>query len=385
MGSFNSTCGITGAPVRPNDKVRLMFVVGSSSNGIGSTTHIWDDYKILGGVALKCTYEDYNIFELQDEDDFLYSYIQSILKNEEFLEDDDDMSFEDLIEIVHEGGVKLKPNYNQTRPVNLFVMHEAVWQMFINEPCECFYWEEDGNVDYKLSKRSLQDFIRVATKKHNKPKKTLEEAIQEVITLLEGTEEVSSDIVEKIARMNLRSEEAMNDLNYDNGRIDWADKPTNPFKRMKYFSDKNKIYLDLDYAVQNSEEMSYVISKMSINNIKIYPIGTSGQEYDLSPCIKHHMDLAKTLSMVDKKDSEIFIEAYTKIKLSTIEEYKNTMPTKVDEIQEFIDSLKHQQKIRNVDVIDISKTLLDYPEYSILEYCLDYSNKNFDIKLYMKE
>src|ERR1044071_4618706 len=90
MGSFNTTCAISHAPIRPNDKVRLFFLASQTGYSVDSRKSIlsigcqcypWDDFQVIGGISLEATYEDYNSYSFDEKSIFAQLILNQIKKN----------------------------------------------------------------------------------------------------------------------------------------------------------------------------------------------------------------------------------------------------------------------------------------------------------------
>jgi hypothetical protein len=316
MGSFNTTCAISHAPIRPDDKVRLFFLASKGGYykelernilSIGCQCYPWDDFEVIGGISLEATYEDYNNYSFK-EDDIYSHYIHNIIKRdyspnirvegEEYNESHDHMDvkvenldWEKIMNMIHSGRLYLKGYGRGAKPaVAMMAIHESVYQIMMNETYEKYVNETSDyrNATYvtigfkdlllkNLEKEALSNldsdwerFLKHFQKEVDSGKITHEQAVNQAKLFAKMHKSTSRD---HHCNYTFQSESPLNGLRELNDNIKeivskGGDFAFNPCKD--------------DELIQKYTEGLFFNSRMSTHNFMYRPVMTSGQEHDLT-------------------------------------------------------------------------------------------------------
>lgn len=181
MGSFNLTCGISNAPIRSGDKVRLFLLCGKTFSGRnpdlkrdmiykGESANHYINFDVIGGISIKAIYDDYNNYQLNDKSIFPEHILNTIKKyylmnSAQDKESDRDkkysnissenLTWDKIFKMIHYGYLHLDIRSHRKGFVNTMVVHESVYQACLKTKIE-LYENQDKQSSYK-------DFVKFCT------------------------------------------------------------------------------------------------------------------------------------------------------------------------------------------------------------------------------
>lgn len=319
MGSFNSTCAVSRAPISPNDEVRLFYIISNNfteplypghnpqnepmHRGLGC--YAYDNFSTVG-LPLKATYEDYGIFEISDPEHPYARYtlkcIQDSYSTLKLPEDSeeadeirsrdrefynieaDDLNFELVNDMIRGGMLFCEAGTYGKKFIGFYPVLEEVYQVLIQGTVETYDDTEPTTVyaDYNLKQYTeMQNRkSKVAKDKYKKNVEKYRDLYSDRIGTIkkDGTVLSAEEAEENILDLASFSHETYNDRN------EFSHK--NSFSRGLYstwFSQsEERDMTDEEYeefSTMHTEALFYVIC-LSRYNYEFIPPQTSGQEYD---------------------------------------------------------------------------------------------------------
>lgn len=314
MGSFNTTCAISRAPIREGDKVRLFFLASDAhtypvdllrtSISKGCQCYVWDDFKVIGGISLEATYSDYNTYEF-DENSLFSRYIRWIIRGnysmnvsevgKEYNEFHDhmdvppeDLSWEKIFDMQHSGRLFLKGYGSGHLPfVGIMAIHESVYQIMLNESYEVYQGYPDGvswNSGYNPYKTVNFESCLKAHLEEDEEEKVREHAkfytdsFDHLVEEGKCTREEADVKVLEMARRMLESR--------SESRVEYSfTRGSTPYAQMRDLfnanQDKDLGGVTLEDIKAKAYEGMFFTWRMDAHNIMYRPLATSGQEHDL--------------------------------------------------------------------------------------------------------
>lgn len=314
MGSFNTTCAISHSAITPGDKVRLFFLAsqdGYSEDAqknilsIGCQCYPWDDFKVIGGISLEATYEDYNSYSFDEKSIFSQLILSQIKEN--YLENVsvegkeynsyhdhmdvnvNDLDWEKILNMIHSGRLYLKGYGRGVNPaVAMMAIHESVYNVMMKETYEKYKCDTDNYKDAYYVTVGFEDALKENIEKYEVKEdddswKNLYKHFKNDIKdgkMTEAEAIQQSKIMAKIYNQMDRDP----DCNF-------VFQSRSIIQSLRHFSDKilklknteNEIeineYSDRDLIKKHTESI-YFNGRMMIHNFMYRPLMTSGQEYD---------------------------------------------------------------------------------------------------------
>lgn len=142
MGSFNTSCALTGLPIAGGDKVKLFFVQQQAKDMAGCSCYSTDFAKPIT-YPLDATYDDYNRYEVDDDQEaaqLLMSYIKNYgIKLEQGENQYHDIAVDpknfdyvnDLFDPIHEGRLRVGGILRDEVPVFHVAIHQDAWDQIM--------------------------------------------------------------------------------------------------------------------------------------------------------------------------------------------------------------------------------------------------------------
>jgi len=336
MGSFNTTCAISHTPIREGDAVRLFFLKSNSSDHNGFECYPHDNFQIVGGIALKATYADYNNYEF-DEDSIEAKYILSLLK-EEYLENIpepgvkyneyhdhmsikvEDLDFETIQNMTHSGRFFVRKYGSEKGYIATMAVHESIFNVVQAKSYENHEFDDNRNSIYTTF--TLEDEIakEIAAQSAMTYEQCFKLEYEKILDRYkdklggEDTEKILA-LVENLAEFN--AEEKVSGLyDSDSYRYEYIANRRNPVKYMsRFLREQKKLespeeFEDIEaHSISLSqEELESIIRPvcevrffdigMHTYNLMYRPIMTSGQEHDLPAHAQFLHEMADAISMI---------------------------------------------------------------------------------------
>lgn len=335
MGSFNTTCAISHTPIRDGDAVRLFFLKSNSDDHNGFECYPHDNFQIVGGIALKATYADYNNYEF-DEDSVEAKYILSLLK-EEYLENVpepgvkyneyhdhmsikvEDLDFETIQNMTHSGRFFVRKYGKEKGYIATMAVHESIFNVVQAKSYENHEFDDNRNSIYTTF--TLED--EIAKEIASQTAMTYEQCFKiEYEKVLERHKdklggEDSEKILELVERLaEFAAEEKVSGLyDSDSHRYEYIVNRRNPVKYMARFLREQKKLESEEYddveahniqlSLEELESVVRPVCEVRFFNIGMYtynlmyrPIMTSGQEHDLPAHAQFLHEMADAISMI---------------------------------------------------------------------------------------
>lgn len=427
MGSFNTTCAISHSPIRPNDKVRLLFIATDTHECVqtsldslrkdhlfcGSNMYASDEFRVLGGISLKCTYEDYNNYELI-QNDFNSEYILNIIRKNYYFNPPvvetseygytpdpgasvipaEDLTFENIIDLANEGRLF----FNESREfakfpmVNIMAIHEAVYQSIIDRKVDCWWWEEDG-VRQPHGLRGLEDYTRKALKDYVHVDPLTTETYKERLAdcLATGMDEGKAhQIAFLMAEMKIQRG---GDSDYQKWKFVFD--TNNPILEMRDYnekrSDEHKVqfpYNDEQMVIDVTESYYFDIM-MNGSFYKYMPMGTSSQEYDLTESVNNLIGIAKAVQETNNRYDDEYLPCKTVVSnhleidiasiIGTIDDWYNPGEEDHNAWLELLEDFQTQFELTGTDRIIIPANIMASPDYEMLAEVMQSSGVDLHI------
>lgn len=315
MGSFNSVCGVSKAPIRPNDKVRLFFIVSNvgletieafkhednlvrnrfAHRGLGDSST--DHFTVLG-YPMKAEYDDCSTYSI-DEDDAIMKYNLSVIRDfyekvnssdhpeEKYFDHFDieakDLNFDLVNDMIRDGALYVNSNYGAKCFLQLFPVLEDVYQILLQGKVN--FYSRSGYNDLTLS--------QYVEYRHDERNKVLESYNEEFNLKFETYQPVIGSVNDDGTVFTTESAIQMSDLSamisseyYTiDDKNDWS------FRRSTNY--KNLLHIDgiLDYHY----ETSFVIRALNTYNIEIVPTMTGKQDSEVHAHSAFLLNIGKVL------------------------------------------------------------------------------------------
>lgn len=315
MGSFNSTCAVSRAPISPSDKVRLFYIISNNftealypghdpSNqtmhrGLGC--YFYDNFSTVG-FPLQATYEDYGIFEITNPEHPYAQFTLDVIKenyspNKKIPEDDENFSrrndeyseipahsltFEVINDMIREGVLYCEAGTYGKKFIGFYPVLEEVYQVLIQGTVETY---DNTITPTRYTDYNLAQYSEMQNRKYAAQDKRYQDNLEKYRKLYEdrigcvkkdGTvltaEEAEENIIE-MASLSLDTHE----------RHEFGYKDS--FNRSAYITYIRDLGLEMtpeemaDFNKMHTEALFYLIC-LSRYNYELIPPRTSGQEYD---------------------------------------------------------------------------------------------------------
>lgn len=429
MGSFNTTCAISHAPIREGDKVRLFFLASESyrhdnesaeqfSISKGCQCYPHDDFKVIGGVALEATYADYNNYEF-DEESIPAQFILSLIKEYysenvpvegvRYNEYHDHMSvsvneldWQKVLDMIHSGRLFLNGYTQRKSFVATMAVHEKVFDALMYKSITRYDYDSSEYVTITLQdaiNKVINGFSPEALEaEHAKHIERATKVFKNLIDSANGDEELIRDIEKRIDEyaneisMDVLSRD---DENMRGGSRDYVWHGGNPTRNMVKFG--NKIVLedteqyykvtseDIANIAKLAVETEYFNVGMVVNNFMYRPIMTSGQEDDFPAHAAMLRKLADAIEDTPSRwsDENLTVnfhrEQWQEINMSDIEKQFNEWYD--DEAEQYIAKLK--DAIEGLDVLVVKPEDMHYrnDKYDLHDII---NNRTIELRIYNK-
>ncbi|EBS4516468.1 hypothetical protein DQT32_03440 [Salmonella enterica subsp. enterica serovar Braenderup] len=433
MGSFNTTCAISHAPIREGDKVRLFFLASESyrhntedaeqfSISKGCQCYPHDDFKVIGGVALEATYADYNNYEF-DEDSIPAQFILDAIRENysenipvdgvDYNEYHDHMSvsvneldWQKVLDMVHSGRLFLNGYTKRKAFVATMAVHESVFDVLMYKSVSNYDYDKQ---DYVA--KTLDEYVSelINTFLEKKSGKVPQEYIDRAQKIYEKHFEAAAGNAEEISKLQLKMMDFAaemaeiwsdrDDGNSRGGARDFVWHGGNPFNQMTQFGKKilledsdedNPEYYqvtdeDVAYIAKLTAETEYFNVGMVVNNFMYRPIMTSGQEHDFPAHAAMLRKLADAIDDIPSPWSEehlsvnIHRQQWQEITMTDIERQYNEWYD--DDAEENLAVLK--AAIKGLPVLVVKPEDMHYRNDKY-ELCDAIDNKTLELRIYNK-
>lgn len=317
MGSFNSTCAVSRAPISPDDKVRLFYIISNNftealypghepqnepmHRGLGC--YFYDNFSTVG-LPLEATYEDYGIFEITDPEHPYAQYTLNVIKDSYSTlpkppEDDDsytrrnegyydvlaeDLTFELVNDMIREGVLFCDAGTFGKKFIGFYPVLEEVYQVLIQGTAETY---DDTVEPRRYTDYNLQQYSEMQERRYEHQNNKYLESLNRYREMMEPkvgtvktngtvyTAEEAEETALDLASYSLDTHTDRNEFSYKNSfsrgnYIRWFTETYN--KDMT--DDENKKFNSM-----HTEALFYLIC-LSRYNFELIPPKTSGQEYD---------------------------------------------------------------------------------------------------------
>lgn len=429
MGSFNTTCAISHAPIREGDKVRLFFLASESyrhstedaeqfSISKGCQCYPHDDFKVIGGVALEATYADYNNYEF-DEDSIPAQFILNAIRQHysenipvdgvDYNEYHDHMSvsvneldWQKVLDMIHSGRLFLNGHTKRKAFVATMAVHESVFDVLMYKSITNYDFDKKDYVT-----KTLDEYISELINKFlaDKSSGIPQEYIDRAQKIFEKHFEAAAGNAEEMSKQQIKMMEFAAELaeiwsdhddgNSRGGARDFVWHGGNPFSQMTKFgknivledSDENYQVTDEDvaYIAKLSAETEYFNVGMVVNNFMYRPIMTSGQEHDFPAHSAMLRKLADAIDDIPSPWSEEHLtvnlhrEQWQEINMSDIEKQFNEWYD--DDAEQYIAKLK--EAIEGLDVLVVKPEDMHYrnDKYDLHDMI---DNRTLELRIYNK-
>lgn len=316
MGSFNSTCAVSRAPISPSDKVRLFYIISNNfteslypghdpSNqtmhrGLGC--YVYDNFSTVG-FPLEATYEDYGIFEVTNPEHPYAQFTLDTIKenyspNPKIPEDDENYSrredaytglpadyltFETINDMIREGVLYCEAGTYGKKFIGFYPVLEEVYQVLIQGTVETY---DDTVKPSRYTDYKLYQFEEMQIRKYNAQDAKFKASIERYRSMYE--ERIGSVKKDGSVFTAEEAEECIMDMaslsNDSRERHEFAYKDSfNRSAYMTFFRDSTGSDMTDDelaaFNKMHTESLFYLIC-LSRYNFELIPPRTSGQEYD---------------------------------------------------------------------------------------------------------
>lgn len=389
MGSFNTTCAISRAPITPNQKVRVFFLVMDTHSyhydkrlkglfslpQMGSNSYPWSSFKVIG-FPLLATYEDVNNYEFIDKDleqltlDAINEiYIPNTVQegkeekdyNEyhDYLNIDKISSMENLQDMEHSGSLRVKSYHGDSIIVKMAII-EDVFQKLI-KPKRYNMNRDDYNKYYSMEEYVEEIYNKI---KNSESLMELEDPIFE--NLKKTIKENSKNEKEYQDRLNMMLEFKMQNI------MEKIFEYQAIYSRQIISNNINKANNELKLKLVEAWVIfQWTTEFMQSYNMEYSPAITSGQCYDF----KRHGDMLDELSEIVSNIRDPYGEESVHLKTEKITKLSMSLKELDDKINDWFspkeknyqDYLKvkkiiNENNISSVDLEDcneVSKFLVD--------------------------
>lgn len=388
MGSFNTTCAISRAPITPDQKVRVFFLVMDTHSyhydkrtkglfslpQMGSKCYPWDNFKVIG-LPLLGTYEDYNNYEFIDKDlekltleaineIYIPNTVQEGKEEEDYNEYHDYLNIEkisdmkELQDMEHSGALRVK-SYHGTSIIVKMAIIEDVFQQIIKPTKYCMdrrnykkYSSMDEYVQELYNKvKDQESLMKEADPAFDSLKEVLKEKAKSEKEYQERLEMMMDFKIENLLRKHFEEPAIYNDIISKNLNT------TSPELKMKMIE---------AWAV-----FKWIKNFMQSYNIEFNPAITSGQDYDF----KRHGKMLEKLSEVVSNITPPYSDETVTLKSKKIEQLSISLQELEDKMNDWFEpqdqsyqeyvkvkKLIEEGNVTSVDLEednDISKFIID--------------------------
>lgn len=312
MGSFNAVCAVSGAVIRPSDKVRLVFLVSNPSHTHdtgerhhsanhehlfqGYMCYAYDNFEILG-VPLEATYEDYNNWGY-DEESAAWQYtlkrIKEVYTPNVIPESGRYNSCHDYVNIskealdastiqdmIHSGSLNGKV-YGQKVFIKHMAIHESIYQLMLRGDIETY----DRELEEFVSQPIFESHEKHYMKSHM------------------GSRERGEKVAKIAKEMAEKKGETFSEEDYEDIVGMFSELGIEPCRGFCYIpSDLVKVRTpELDKAFISG---MIILTWFDMNHKCLQPTPSGSQDYDLRPHIQLLRDMADALEETRKvRDDE---------------------------------------------------------------------------------
>lgn len=311
MGSFNAVCAVSGAVIRPSDKVRLVFLVSNPfhTHDTGERTHsanhehlfqgymcyAYDNFEILG-VPLEATYEDYNNWGY-DEDGAAWQYtlkeIQRVYTPNVIPESGKYNSCHDYVNIskeslnsatiqdmIHSGALNGEV-YGRKVFIKHMAIHESIYQLMLKGDIETYDREAKTFVSHPIFESHERHYM----KSHM------------------GSRERGEKVAKITKEMAEKKGETLSEEDYEDIVVMFSGFDIESCRGFCYnTSDLIKVRTpELDKAFISG---MIILTWFDMNHKCLQPTPSGSQEYDLRPHIQLLKDMAEALEETRKASGD---------------------------------------------------------------------------------
>ena len=329
MGSFNTACAITGAPIIPGQKVKLFVILqGGNYKGPmigGSICYPWDMYQFVG-LPMNAEYADYNNYEIAESDNWILEgnlqlikekYVMNEVEEGKTIDDynkyhdhmniaKESLDWSNVEDMIHSDRLFMK-TWRGKNLVHLMAIPLEVYNVLMENPFEL--WREEKvlsncqeYVDYKWDKyKELQE---ERDKALADIRETFAKRLGEIVSP-EGREPytITQEWVDAHVEM-IRDMRAFRDMD---DRMEWLNDSYGLRDVFKCSEPSLKLLYEMEY-------MAYQF--MSYNHV-IRPAMLSGQEWDFKDHGEYLIKLGHAVQTMHFGDEEEFpIRKITKVETS---------------------------------------------------------------------
>jgi hypothetical protein len=409
MGSFNTTCAISKAPILEGQKVRVFFLAMDtfslhydkekkdqfSNIYMGLNCYPWDNFKIIG-YPLLGEYKDYNQYEFDDEEmsELTLKVINKVYapnkiskdkKESDYNSCHDYLNIEELEdmhqlqEMEHSGSLRIKTCHGISAIAKMAI-HEEVYQNIIKKGktfgVEGFNdrkgYNFEEHVEFLVNK--IKQSKEGTTEKSKENMEVLKECRDhfesQIGKVVEGEEPMTQ---EKVEEKIISLERMLSRINQEQVlKIEgesWLSE-TNPSRDVE----KNDFYEKIVEAWVCS---IWVKNWFHHNNCQFAPVPTSGQDYDFQYSGDKLMEMANVISNFksrwDEEENLTFQTEYIKkvsLNINEMEEKFKLWFSETDEEYKdfkFIIKKIKEDKVESFTMGDFSVTDVFMKENELLQ------------------
>lgn len=304
--SFNTSCAVSYAPIKKGNKVRLFFLVSDTfSIGKGYKCYAWDDFKLLGGVSIKATYDEYGEYSF-DEKTVFSQYVHHIITSkyqenipvegvkynemhDHMSVNKDSLSWRKIQSMIHSGRLFLNGSGDSNLPfVSIFAVHESIYQVMINQI------SDQENIEKEVEEEMGSTLEINYMNAYNKYKEQYTEVLKERKLTEKEIESVIKDLAER-AMVNYPLTE-QNKRSYSNQAIYGIDDSLKGIRNFIYSNKKSIKSANLKSVLHNIIEVDKFVLAMQVACKMFRPAMGSGSDSGF------HVNLMR--EMADALDSK---------------------------------------------------------------------------------
>ena len=329
MGSFNTACAITGAPIIPGQKVKLFVLIqGGNYKGPmigGSICYPWDMYQIVG-LPMDAEYADYNNYEIAESDNWILEgnlqlikskYVMNVVEEGKTLDDynkyhdhmnidKESLDWSTVEDMIHSDRLFMK-NWRDKSLVHLMAIPLEVYNVLMEGSIEL--WREEVVLN------NCQEFVDYKWGKYQKIQEETDKALAEIretftkrlgeVVSPEGREPYT--ITQKWVDDHMEIVRDMRAFRDMEDRMEWL----NDSYGLRDVFKCSEQSLKLIYT------MEFMSLKFMIHNFVIRPTMLSGQEWDFKEHGEYLIKLGHAVQTMHYRDEEEFpIRKITKVETS---------------------------------------------------------------------
>lgn len=355
MGSITPTCTLSRAPIEYDQKVRLFFLASNTNVhkpnlkldqiGNGTFWNPYSSYKLIGGISVVATYQDYYRFEFEDslEVDYLVECVRELYDGYQLdldaLDDYDrertaatpsEIDMETITNMIREGTLFLKPLHpaGASPYVSLMMVHECVYQKLLEQTVYSYGFpvnvgpsptHNKGLVDYiALNTYKMKSGVILDYYSHPQYEKHRKTAVK-VLGKLDGS------VPEEAAIHELAKYFVDSEISEDNEtfRWDYTYEVLNPFKHLEKFAVKNGYTHTFADIIERCTETEFVLFVLNDLGYMLQPSPLATDDSSIYASKRWAVKMANALSEICQDEEYIgvthMVEEYTEISLSSIE------------------------------------------------------------------